>query len=123
MRRVLVLCCIALAGAGCLPAMVSSPAPRARVQGDSTGVSWFHLTPVTHNAEECIYGIDRVETYVPAWGAIISFVTLGIATPITIEYKCTARPDEFSEEESKDPFKAPPHKKKGEGDTKPDPAE
>jgi hypothetical protein len=101
---------LAVTGSGCLPAVVSSPAPRSRVSEDATGVSWFHITPVTHNAEECIYGIDRVSTYVPAWGALISMVTLGIATPITIEYKCTARPDRFAEEEAEDPFKAPAQK-------------
>lgn len=92
----------------CTPVIVASPAPRSRVQGDAYGVSWFRFTPVTHNAKECIYGIDRVESYIPGWGALISLVTVGIATPLYVRYVCTARPDALLEKEAEDPFLVPP---------------
>lgn len=69
--RTLVLIAGCLSLAGCLRTVIESPVACDGVRDDASGVNWFALSPVTHNAQECKYGIAKAETYMPVWGAFV----------------------------------------------------
>jgi hypothetical protein len=77
-----------LALSGCYRTVIDTTAPRQQIANDTTGVSWVSLTPVTHKAEECQYGLAKVEAKMPEWGALVWFITGSLIAPMQIEYHC-----------------------------------
>lgn len=76
---------------GCYRTITNTRAPRSGLDGESTGVSWFGVTPVTHSASECPDGIAKIDSQMPVWGGLVYILTLGIVAPMNVEYQCAGR--------------------------------
>lgn len=88
MKRISIVVAMLLAMSGCYRTVIDTTAPRSQVKNDATGVAWVSLAPVTHKAEECPYGLAKVDAKMPEWGALVWFITGSLIAPMTIEYHC-----------------------------------
>lgn len=97
-NTVLVLTTLTLA-AGCYHATINTGrAPSAQVVDQPFVSSWVYgLVPpkTVEAAEECPNGVARVETELSFVNQLVSFLTLGIYTPMHIRVTCAAGDDDL----------------------------
>ena len=93
MKRMLACGALALSLTGCFRMSVRSGAPREGAPVEQGGVSLgYGLTNSNVAAEECQYGLSRVDVYWPPWGPLVFYFTLGIVAPLRVEYVCAEGP-------------------------------
>lgn len=85
-----ILCCLS----GCFHTVIDSPAKREGSVREDAGVTWFALSTTTTNAADCKHGIAKAEAYMPVWGLLVYYVTVGIAAPMRTVYTCAAAPSQ-----------------------------
>jgi hypothetical protein len=88
MKRLAGLVFILTLAQGCYRTVIDTTAPRSASMNDATGVAWVSLAPVTHKADECPYGLAKVDAKMPEWGALAWLLTGGLIAPMTIDYYC-----------------------------------
>lgn len=93
-RKVACLIGIALATAGCYHAVIDTGlAPGTQVIDKQWASSFIYgLVPpsVVETASKCPHGVARVETQLSFLNQLVSFLTLGIYTPMRINVTCAA---------------------------------
>ena len=93
MRRLFSVClAIAVTGSmsGCLGTMVQSPT----AAGKPFSTTNIHIlaSPTQIDAHVCQHGLAETFTYVPLWGIVVGYLTLGIVVPMTTSYSCVPSP-------------------------------
>jgi hypothetical protein len=92
---VVLLCAVALAGGACYHATVETGAtPATQTVEKGWASSWIYgLVPpsTVETASRCPGGVARIETQVSFGNQLVSFLTLGIYTPMSIKVTCAAR--------------------------------
>ncbi len=75
---------------GCFGTMVQSPTAAGRPSTTTT----VHIIalPTQIDAHRCEHGLAETFTYVPLWGIVVGFFTIGIIVPMTTSYSCVASP-------------------------------
>ena len=75
---------------GCLGVAIEAPTASER-QAFAT-LRWHVIaSPTAIDASACKNGLSQVTTYVPVWGLVIGFFTLGILVPQWTTIACVAR--------------------------------
>ncbi len=93
MRRLFSVCLaivLTVSMSGCFGTMVQSPTAAAR-PSSTTSVRIVGL-PVQVDARKCEHGLAETFTYVPLWGIVVGFLTIGIIVPMTTSYSCVPSP-------------------------------
>ena len=93
MRRLFNVCLaivLTVSMSGCFGTMVQSPATAARLTTTTT----VHIIafPVQIDAHNCEHGLAETFTFVPLWGIVVGFLTIGIIVPMTTSYSCVPSP-------------------------------
>jgi hypothetical protein len=82
-----------LALPGCFVTRISSGAAPMGERDGRTGASLFWgITSTTGDADECHHGFSWVESYHPWWSPIVTGLTIGIVTPLRMQWQCAAAP-------------------------------
>jgi len=76
---------------GCFGTMIQSPAAAAGELSTTTTVRIIAL-PAQIDAHYCKHGLAETFTYVPLWGVVVGFLTIGIIVPMTTSYSCVPAP-------------------------------
>ena len=89
MRRITTLALsalLAVALSGCLGTVVRSP----QSGGHRQTTTQVHLiaAPRELDGSICRNGFAEVSTFVPLWGVVVGYFTLGIVVPMTTSYTC-----------------------------------
>lgn len=93
MRRLFSVCLaivLTVSMSGCFGTMVQSPTAAARPSTTTT----VHIIalPTQIDAHNCEHGLAETFTYVPLWGIVVGFFTIGIIVPMTTSYSCVPSP-------------------------------
>ncbi|MCZ6915454.1 MAG: Bor family protein [Gemmatimonadetes bacterium] len=94
-RRLGALTVLAVAGAGCYHATIETGLPPSdRTLEDAWAPAWIGglVSPKTvETAERCPDGVAKVETQLSFLNQLVSVLTIGIYTPMSIKVTCAAR--------------------------------
>lgn len=83
------LAVVVASSSACYRATIKSGASPSTAPREEGGASFvFGLTSTSTEAPECRQGLSTASVYWPWWGGFVYAITLGIVTPIKMEYTC-----------------------------------
>jgi hypothetical protein len=72
---------------GCLGTIVKAPTPAGASYSDTR----VHIigSSTELDARDCRGGLQEVSTFVPLWGLVVGYLTIGILVPMTTVFTCS----------------------------------
>jgi hypothetical protein len=72
---------------GCLGTIVKAPTPAGASYSDTR----VHIigSSTKLDARDCRGGLQEVSTFVPLWGLVVGYLTIGILVPMTTVFTCS----------------------------------
>lgn len=92
-RTIGIIAAVALAGPGCVATSRTFVDPTRTASHDRASWTRFSFAGSTKRIDAraaCPSGVARIDTAIPAWGAPIALLTIGIVTPVHVEVTCAA---------------------------------
>ena len=73
---------------GCFSTIVRASGPAGTRHSEAGASLLWGITTPTHGATQCTNGLREVEMYRPWYSHLVAIITLGIVTPITVQWEC-----------------------------------